>query len=167
MVGDKKPKEIWTLGRFADAYNSEIESAIVFAESIPEQQVAMPDFAVFDRLARFAYYVEVTELLNPGRRRDQEYALSPASILNQRSFSQSSLSSAKKNLKRIFTKKLRKRYPDDTRLVVYLNLGVPLSDSYDEDVQITASVLYDSFSSISSPYQRYGFCILLAKLTQP
>jgi hypothetical protein len=74
MVGRKSETEIWLLGRFVDAYNDNTSRKLIWGE-----RREAPDFAVFDEGKNLVCHIEVTEWLDPDRRRDDEYKSTPIS----------------------------------------------------------------------------------------
>jgi hypothetical protein len=71
----KKDREAWVLRHFAKAYNSGAKPALTYA-----REREPPDFEVFGAGQKRICFVEVTEWIEPWRRRDKEYSGSPSRV---------------------------------------------------------------------------------------
>jgi hypothetical protein len=71
MTSDRyeKKREAWLLGRFADVYNSEGSTQLIEVE-FGER----PDSVLYDAAGRLIGGAEVTEWIEPWRKRDKEYS---------------------------------------------------------------------------------------------
>jgi hypothetical protein len=69
----KQLREQWHLGHFIRIYNVSAETQLIFGEHLAEASDAQPDFVVYDGSGAMHCYIEVTEWLEPYRKRDLEY----------------------------------------------------------------------------------------------
>jgi hypothetical protein len=119
MVERKKERETWLLGNFVDAYNENVEREMTWADL----QEA-PDFAIFDQDKNLICHLEVTEWLDPGRRRDDEYKSSPISkavpVPDDPELRSQALDHLRTQLSDKFKK--AKKYPKNTWLLISVNV---------------------------------------------
>jgi hypothetical protein len=76
MVAEEfKPlREQWYLGHFIRVYNETADIQLRYAERVPEAPKPTPDFAVYEASGSLHSYIELTEWLEPNRKRDEEYS---------------------------------------------------------------------------------------------
>jgi len=119
MVGRKREQESWLLGRFVDAYNDNAKIELRWAE-LREA----PDFALFDQEKNLICHFEVTEWLDPGRRRDDEYKSPPISRVVPVPDDPNLRTQALDQLRTQLSDKFRKakRYPKNTWLLISVNV---------------------------------------------
>jgi hypothetical protein len=119
MVERKREQETWLLGRFVDAYNDNAKIKLTWAE-LREA----PDFAIFDQDKNLICHFEVTEWLDPGRRRDDEYKSSPISRAVPVPDDPELRSQALDHLRAQLSDKFRKakKYPKNTWLLISVNV---------------------------------------------
>jgi hypothetical protein len=132
-------REQWILGKFCRLYNTDVPRQATYARRSEQSQEmkkkAVPDFEVFDDEGKWLFDLEVTEALDAGRKRTDEYGsgenaacfIPPADYLNV--------------VQTRICEKFSKQYPRTTILVIYINV---FSSIYD-DFQLS------DFSSLNLP----------------
>jgi len=165
----KQMREQWWLGHFVRLYN-EMADKLIFAEHLPERQISQPDFAVYDDSRVLRCYIEVTEWLEPYRRRDQEYkgpfeeAAKPVDRIPG-----AHLPSPIKRLKDQLQKKIREKapyYPPNTWLLVDDNVGLADYEWADRslgDVEVARQV----FDEMKNELRNISQVWLLREVARP
>jgi hypothetical protein len=123
----KQVREQWYLGNFVRLYNESADINLVFGEHLPERKSPQPDFALYDDARVLRSYIEVTEWLEPYRRRDQEYNRPFEGGAKHVGGIGVNLPSPIKSLEVLLQKKVRKKspsYPRNTWLLVDDNVGL-------------------------------------------
>ena len=121
-VDKQKLREQWILGRFADKYNKIAIQKMKYAEHLNPPE---PDFAVYDDGRQWIIDAEVTEALDPGRKRDLEL----------RSESKGFKFVPEKDYFPVFqqriSSKCSKAYSRNTILIIYFNVSSSIYDLVD------------------------------------
>jgi hypothetical protein len=151
--------ENWILRYFCEAYNRDRLEKFEWVESgVPPKE---PDYRLYTQQRGQVTPLEVTELLDPGRKRDEEYKLAwemaertgdflpgefppdPPADYDQKLIAQAQT---------LLRKKFGKDYPRDTWLVVYFNLT--LFTAFQEDTLTYAHrILKAALDSLPEPRQ--------------
>ena len=122
----QKPREQWILGKFSENYNKKAQRKLIYAKPLEG-----PDFRVFDSEKKHIFYVEITEALDEGRKRTLEYKT------NEKGVEEIPKADYLSVIQRLISKKCSRNYPNDTILIIYLNIF---------------SSIYDGF--VSNPFSR-------------
>jgi hypothetical protein len=146
MVEGKKDLEAWILSRFVDAYNTAAESQLIWVDSREA-----PDFALYDERSQLIGYVEVTEWLDPypDRKRDEEYRGIPTVAARLIDDDPKRDERVIEHLRNQVKKKFTKSYPENTWLLIYINVTSSLfwqtdtSDVFKRETDIVAKVIAD------------------------
>ncbi len=157
LVADKckRLREQWYLGNFVQLYNEVADTKLTFAEHLPEGSRPQPDFAVYDESGVLHYYIEVTEWLEPHRKRDEEYSgpfKEGARLVGGLPKSPNRRQNPIDRLRDQLTKKIREKalsYPSNTWLLVDDNVGLgdyPWADRRLGDVE-EARVVVDELKT--------------------
>lgn len=130
MIGEKRFKEQWLLGQFTILYNRENEQKnhFVYALKYPENMHdgATPDFGLYNHNKEWLIDLEITEALDEGRPRDDEYK----EIRGEGGCEDIPETDYVPQVQAVINKKCEKKYPRETSLLVYINV---LSQIYDQD----------------------------------
>jgi hypothetical protein len=120
--------ENWTLRSFCEAYNRGRSEPFEWVESgVPPKE---PDYKLYTQLDVTPTPVEVTELLDPGRKRDDEYKLAWETATRTGDYLPGEFPPDPPadydwqliaGARTLFCKKFSKDYPEGTWLVVYFN----------------------------------------------
>ncbi len=167
----KQLREQFYLGHFVRLYNRLYKPAadtkLTFAEHLPESSLPQPDFAVYDDSRALRCHIEVTEWLEPYRRRDAEYSGTFAE--GARLVGGIAEFDPIERLRQQLGKKLgvkARYYPNNTWLLVDDNVGLgayPWANKLFGDVEVARGVvdeLKKEFTSISQIW-------LLREVTRP
>ncbi len=121
MTGSgKKSREAWVLGRFADAYNANSSQRIIFAE-----EREPPDFALYGEFGEPLGFAEITEWLDPKRKRDDEYKSPPRRKVIDVPDCEKRRADAIKRLEEQLGNKFEAAcgYPQGTSLIIHFNVN--------------------------------------------
>jgi hypothetical protein len=163
----KPLREQWHLGHFIRMYNVSAETPLIFGEHLSEASAAQPDFVVYDGSGTMYCYIEVTEWLEPYRKRDLEYRNdSPRVRLVGGLPGSPPLPNPLDRLKDQLRKKFRKQYPFNTWLLVDDNVGLgiyPWADRQFGDVEEAQRVV----DELKGDLTRISQVWLLRETTRP
>jgi hypothetical protein len=172
LVGEefKQLREQFHLGNFARLYNETADIKLRFAEHLTEGQRPQPDFAVYYDSGALHCHIEVTEWLEPSRKRDEEYSgtFTEGARLVGGTPGVTSPSPVER-LKNQLQKKLREKapfYPSNTWLLVDDNVGLgpyAWADRPLGDVEVARGVVEDLKNELTNISQIW----LLREVTFP
>ena len=115
----QKLREQWVLGKFSENYNEKAQCKLIYAEPLEG-----PDFRVFDSEKKSIFYVEITEALDEGRKRTLEYRTNEKGVKHIPKADYLSV------IQRLISEKCSKNYPNDTILIIYLNIVSSIYDGF-------------------------------------
>jgi hypothetical protein len=153
---EQRKLENWTLRYFSDAYNRLVNSQKL--EWVKRGKPPAPDYLVFTRPDAAPIPIEVTELLDPGRKRREEYRFAweeaertgdylPASDMPEPppDYEEKLVAKAREGL----SQKFSKPYPEGTWLVVYFD--PELKPLFEEARPFALLVMQSAISSLPPP----------------
>lgn len=152
----KQIREQWFLGHFVRLYNERADVRLIFGQHLPESRTPQPDFAIYDDSGELCCYIEITEWLEPYRKRDQEYNQDYAKVKGPRLSGGLDLPSPVERLKEQLRKKGQEKapfYPRNTWLLLDDNVGLGMYEWADKplgDVEAASRVVDELKSELSN-----------------
>jgi hypothetical protein len=161
-----QPKlENWILVNFCEIYNRSRSEKFEWVE---RGNPPAPDFRIFKETSATPTLVEVTELLDPGRKRREEYKSAfrraqqtgqYAAVTDVPDPSPSYERALIAHARMLFEQKFSKPYPDGTWLVIYFNPTL-FTVLYEDTLSFASRVIQAAVDSISPPTRIHQVWVL-------